>query len=423
VINAGVPPTLTLHFLIDSQNCTIPAALDLTVNLLEFGIASSYNLTGQFEGNHVALIANNQIEVAQNVHIGVGVETEPAGNQHYYNLLTGFEGEQNPLRVCSFDRVDERHLTNMQTGGIHSPLGPEQPADGDISGDNGFYSLLMLTRYPDQSLFRYIRHQINPPLPLAVNAESVDMVEFIVLAQEQMLLGARRIGLIAQVREPIMCGPLQPFGYITSPRRPFRDTPKFLPPRLSTYTLHYPLENTTISDFNLVTRGDVALCVEYVAAPLDPVERNYMCAPSYEHILFTFTEPGKQRFEVHNGIPSFFILESSPQVEEFDFHLNGRSAPALRSSTHHWDHFKMTARAMHPLAIPQHTATTDFGGVAILKLEEIGLFGMMAEEKSYMNLDFEVRSGDFPTNVRLTLVYDNRILDERDEIQKLRYIV
>ena len=47
----------------------------------------------------------------------------------------------------------------------------------------------------------------------------------------------------------------------------------------------------------------------------------------------------------------------------------------------------------------------------------------MTEEKSYMNLDLEVRSGDFPTNVRLTLVYENRILDERDDLQKLRYVV
>jgi hypothetical protein len=96
----------------------------------------------------------------------------------------------------------------------------------------------------------------------------------------------------------------------------------------------------------------------------------------------------------------------------------------LLSSAHEWDHYKMTLRAMHPLATPEHHATTDFGVIAIMKLEEIGLFGMMSEEQSYMELDIEVRSADaFPTDVRLTVVYENRILDDQDDIQKLRYLV
>jgi hypothetical protein len=231
------------------------------------------------------------------------------------------------------------------------------------------------------------------------------------------------MGVITRCREPVLAGPLQPFGYIDS-RRPLRDGTKFLPPRLSTYTLHYPLTQTSISDFTVSIRGTPTMCLEYVAAPLDPVERNYMCAPTYEHFNFTFAEPGRQRFELRNGVPTFFILESTHRVQEFNFHLNGRGAPVLLTSLHEWDHYKMTLRAMHDLATPEHHATTDYGVIAILKLEEIGLFGMLSEEQGYMELDIEVRNANvLPTDVRLTVVYENRILDDQDDLQKLRFLI
>ena len=423
----GQPPVDYPKFLVGNGVTSMHPGPRVPAATVAGAAAARIILATDMQGNHVPYL--DHLGTPQNDANGVALYVV-VQQPHYYGLLVGDQdlymaGVDDCINIYSFVSTDQvgtqqgDRFNDIQTGGLESELfngGLAEQDEGKIPWTN-----VRLIRYPNQGMFDYIRKHCQ--------SHQENMAEDRILAQDDYEVGARRVGFTITAREPVMCGPISPFGTMDT-RRPLADCPRMLPPRLGTYRLSYPvLAETAFGDYRIQEGGvtQTQLVLEYLQAPLDTIEKQLLAAPRYE--VFTFDGPveldTRNPFRVHNGIPAFLYIRSRIRIEEFGLWFRNRPNPILESTQHGWDLAAFTERAQHPRSAIRvdRNATADFHHL-LIRFEELGVWSDLLQGENDLAFDFVIRRYNAPANGPVTLmaVYEHHLLQDTHDQTIFRYL-
>ena len=353
-----------------------------------------------------------------------GTVVDGSGNLYptpIYLFGSGEENERGRIRALFSSQTwyQEGRTDSMQIWQIVRTEGAPDghPPYFTFLNQNG--NLIDVTELPADSMLQFVQWPgyLNPLFEFFTNMGSFDDI-----IRNNIMdyngLGTRVVKVNCETREPVIVGPISPFGTFDA-KSPIQPRTAFLPPRLSTFNLDFKFDQgqkTMSEDWVLepITEA-ISLHCEYLTAPGEFPEQNLLTCPLVTQVLSrtNVNASDRFRFTLLNGPPSWiYVRHGAQNTDEFRFTLeSGGQKSTTLGNIDRFDQFKLIARAAHPQSTYDYDAWIKDGRPVLLKLEEIGLFGQILQWEDRQELTLEALTP--ATDIAVYAVYSHFIC--RDE--------
>ena len=233
--------------------------------------------------------------------------------------------------------------------------------------------------------------------------------------------GVRRDRLSVVARDPVLVGPVSPFGVVDT-QTPLELRTSFLPPRLSTFELETDHQTTTVDGWVIPRPEKQSLHIEYVSAPEDAPERHMLACPLIK-LALTITNPqGGIEYPglLLHGPPSWFYVVYGDQTSvPFTLQIQGKEVKVL-SQLDEVDHFKLVSRAAHPQSDMQYASWIK-NRIALVRIEELGLPGELKQWEDRFPFDYVPLESSEGT-ISVYVVYTHHVLLDDELVTSFQYM-
>ena len=290
------------------------------------------------------------------------------------------------------------------------------PTVGADLADDGIFRVVQWPRYLDAAFAYFDEDLDGNGRPEFTAAISETLEAF-------MGAGQRRTHVVCDCREPVLIGPLTPWGTIEC-NRPLGKRTAFVPPRLSTYDLEVKFDSQITLGTWLARYNDaaVSLHTEFLSHAEDFAEQNILSCPLISKVLTVAdgTTGDRYSFVVQNGPPSWlYITHFGEPSLQFTLEVGNRKSTTLESLDK-FDQFKLLGRAAHPQSNFQYEDWKTTRRPILLRVEELGLFGEIKQWEEYIQFTLELLSDQM--EIKVYTIYDHHVIRDEQMYTKLEFI-